>query len=73
MAGLLDLDHQRKTRELTHKGRAYLEEQFGLMGLEYVPSQANFVLVKVGDGERGLQGPAGEGSDRARDGVVPIA
>jgi histidinol-phosphate aminotransferase len=50
IAGLLDLEHQRKTRELTHEGRAYLEEQFTQMGLEYVPSQANFVLVKVGDG-----------------------
>jgi len=50
IAGLLDVDHQRKTRELTHEGRAYFEEQFALMGLEYVPSQANFVLVKVGDG-----------------------
>ena len=50
LAGLLDLDHQQKTRELTHEGRAYLEGQFAAMGLEYVPSQANFVLVKVGDG-----------------------
>jgi histidinol-phosphate aminotransferase len=50
IAGLLDLEHQRKTRELTHEGRAYLEEQFAALGLEYVPSYANFVLVKVGDG-----------------------
>ncbi|MGA3171464.1 MAG: histidinol-phosphate transaminase [Chthoniobacteraceae bacterium] len=50
LAGLLDLEHQRKTRELTREGRDYLEKQFGLMGLEYVPSYANFVLVKVGDG-----------------------
>jgi histidinol-phosphate aminotransferase len=50
MAGLLDLEHQRKTRELTHEGRAYFEEEFARMGLQYVPSQANFVMVKVGDG-----------------------
>ena len=50
IAGLQDLEHQRKTRELTHAGRAYMEQQFAHMGLEYVPSQANFVLVKVGDG-----------------------
>jgi histidinol-phosphate aminotransferase len=50
IAGLLDLEHQRKTRELTDAGRAYLEEQFGAMGLEYVPSYANFVMVNVGDG-----------------------
>ncbi|HEX4085530.1 MAG TPA: histidinol-phosphate transaminase [Chthoniobacteraceae bacterium] len=50
IAGLRDLEHQRKTREMTHEGRQYLERQFASMGLEYVPSQANFVLVKVGDG-----------------------
>ena len=55
IAGLLDLDHQRKTRELTHEGRAYLEEQFSQMGLEYVPSHANFVMVKVGDGDQVFQ------------------
>ena len=27
-----------------------LQAQFGEMGLEYIPSYANFVLVKVGDG-----------------------
>ena len=50
IAGLLDVEHQRRTRELTGEGRAYFEDQFARMGLEYVPSQANFVLVKVGDG-----------------------
>jgi histidinol-phosphate aminotransferase len=50
IAGLQDLEHQRKTRELTHGGRAYLEQEFAGMGLEYVPSHANFVMVKVGDG-----------------------
>jgi len=50
LAGLLDEEHMRKTRELTHKGLAYLEKEFAAMGLEYVPSVANFVLVNVGDG-----------------------
>ena len=50
LAGLLDEEHMRKTRELTHEGLAYLEKEFAAMGLEYVPSAANFVLVKVGDG-----------------------
>jgi histidinol-phosphate aminotransferase len=51
LAGLLDEDHMRKTRELTHEGRDYFEKEFTAMGLEYVPSVANFVLVKVGDGK----------------------
>ena len=36
---------------MTDEGRALLESTFAEMGLEYVPSSANFVLVKVGDGD----------------------
>lgn len=50
LAGLLDDEHQTKTRDLTIAGRDWLQEQFGKLGLEYVPSHANFVLVKVGNG-----------------------
>lgn len=50
LAGLLDDDHQAKTKAITDEGRTYLQDQFAAMGLEYVPSYANFVLVKVGDG-----------------------
>ena len=50
LAGLLDEEHQAKTKAVTDEGRAYLQDQFAAMGLEYVPSYANFVLVKVGDG-----------------------
>jgi histidinol-phosphate aminotransferase len=49
LAGLLDDEHQRKTREITIEGRDFLQREFGAMGLEYVPSFANFILVKVGD------------------------
>ncbi|MFT4549276.1 MAG: histidinol-phosphate aminotransferase [Verrucomicrobiales bacterium] len=51
LAGLLDQDHQDKTKALTDEGRAFFEKTFTEMGLEYVPSFANFVLVKVGDGD----------------------
>lgn len=51
LAGLNDLEHMRRTRELTNEGRAYFEEEFAKMGLEFVPSVANFVLVRVGDGD----------------------
>jgi histidinol-phosphate aminotransferase len=51
LAGLADEDHMRRTRELTHEGRAYLEAEFTAMGLTFVPSAANFVLVHVGDGD----------------------
>ena len=50
LAGLLDQEHQDKTKRITDEGRNYLQAEFGKMGLEYIPSFANFVLVKVGDG-----------------------
>jgi histidinol-phosphate aminotransferase len=55
LAGLLDDEHQRKTREITIEGREYLQHEFAAMGLEFVPSLANFVLVKVGDGKAVFQ------------------
>lgn len=51
LAGLLDDEHQNATRELTHEGREYLQRSFANLGLKFVPSHANFVLVKVGDGK----------------------
>ena len=50
LAGLLDEEHQQKTREITWQGRDLLQTAFAALGLEFVPSHANFVLVKVGDG-----------------------
>ena len=55
LAGLKDEEHQRKTRELTTAGRNLLQAEFGKLGLEYVPSFANFVLVKVGSGKATFQ------------------
>ena len=51
VAGLLDEEHQRATRELNKEGRNYLQRCFASLGLKYVPSYGNFVLVKVGDGK----------------------
>ncbi len=55
LAGLLDEEHQETTRRITFEGRDYLESEFQKLGLEYVPSEANFVLVKVGDGAKAFQ------------------
>lgn len=52
LAALDDGDHLVATRENNRRGRDYLEATFRSLGLEYVPSAANFVLVKVGDGAR---------------------
>jgi histidinol-phosphate aminotransferase len=51
LAGLEDEEHQEKTRAMNRVGLAFYADAFKEMGLEYVPSFANFVLVKVGDGD----------------------
>jgi histidinol-phosphate aminotransferase len=55
VAGIHDEEYMQKTRELTREGREYLESEFSSMGLEFVPSAANFVLVRVGDGDNVFQ------------------
>jgi histidinol-phosphate aminotransferase len=52
LAGLADDKHRRETKRITDEGRAYLQDQFRAMNLQFVPSAANFVLVKVGDGAK---------------------
>lgn len=51
IAGLADEEHQQRTRDLNDEGLPFLHSAFDEMGLEYVPSVANFVLVRVGDGD----------------------
>ncbi len=51
LASLLDDEHQEKTKQNNAEGRDYLQKTFESLGLQFVPSQANFVLVKVGDGD----------------------
>jgi histidinol-phosphate aminotransferase len=50
LAALGDPEHIAATVENNRVGREVLEAGFRELGLEYVPSHANFVLVNVGDG-----------------------
>ena len=50
LAALDDTEHMRRTRENNFAGLRFFEESFSRAGLEYVPSFANFILVKVGRG-----------------------
>lgn len=52
IAALSDEARVKKIRALNLKGIKFLEGNFNKMKLEYVPSKANFVLVKVGDGAK---------------------
>jgi histidinol-phosphate aminotransferase len=47
-AALTDTEFLENTRELVHTGRAFLEEGLQRLGLTYVPSQANFILIYLG-------------------------
>jgi histidinol-phosphate aminotransferase len=51
LAALTDEAHQAESKRITDEGRRYLEQEFTVMGRPFVPSVANFVLVKVGDGK----------------------
>lgn len=46
---LSDQDFLRQTFEINRAGREQLSQAFADLGLDYVPSRANFVLVRVGD------------------------
>jgi histidinol-phosphate aminotransferase len=50
LASLDDSLHVKKIRKLNDVGIKYLEESFSKMDLPFVPSKANFVMVKVGEG-----------------------
>ena len=52
LAALDDPDHLAATRANNRQGLEYLHTAFAQMGVEHVPSHANFVMVRVGDGSR---------------------
>ena len=52
VAALDDEEHVLRTLAVNREGMAYLGRAFAALGIEYVPSVANFVLVRVADGTR---------------------
>ena len=52
LAALDDSEHVDRTRANNFGGRQYLEGELRKLKLMFVPSFANFVLVKVGDGQK---------------------
>jgi histidinol-phosphate aminotransferase len=52
LAALDDDEHVERTRLCNRQGREYLQAEFQRLGLEFVPSWANFLLVRVGNGAR---------------------
>lgn len=52
LAALEDAEHVRRTVENNAAGMRFYEQAFREMGLEWIPSQGNFILVKVGQGKK---------------------
>jgi histidinol-phosphate aminotransferase len=52
LAALDDVEHLRKTRANNTLGLEFFYRAFRDLKLEYVPSSANFILVRVGEGQR---------------------
>ena len=52
LAALEDEAHVQKTKSNNARGLKFYARAFRKLGLEFVPSFANFVLVRVGDGQR---------------------
>jgi histidinol-phosphate aminotransferase len=48
LAAIDDREHVEKCREINRLGKQYLYKKFEEMGLSYVPSEANFILLDVG-------------------------
>lgn len=51
LAALDDREHVRRSLETNRQGLQYLTAEFARLGIEYVPSHANFILLRVGKGE----------------------
>lgn len=60
-AALDDDLHVARTRGMVSRGLRYLGAEFERMGLPYVPSSANFILVEVGAGRRVFEALEREG------------
>jgi len=50
LAALDDAGHVEATRKVNREGMAYLKRECDRLGLQWVPSWANFLLVQVGSG-----------------------
>jgi histidinol-phosphate aminotransferase len=52
LAALDDTAHAERTRRINSRGLKLYARAFRKLGLEFIPSSANFVLVRVGDGQK---------------------
>ena len=55
LAALEDAEHVERSLEVNRQGLEFLRKEFARLCLEFVPSQANFILVRVGRGQEVFQ------------------
>jgi len=55
LAALDDDEHVRRSLAVNRQGLDYLQKELTRLGLEFVPSSANFILVRVGRGQEVFQ------------------
>ncbi|MDX1679717.1 MAG: histidinol-phosphate transaminase [Akkermansiaceae bacterium] len=55
LAALGDDDHMQQTRQVNREGLEFLTQAMKERGIEYVPSHANFLLLKCGRGDEVFQ------------------
>ncbi len=51
LAALDDVEHVGRSRENNFQGLQFWERELNALGLKYIPSAANFILVQTGNGE----------------------
>jgi len=69
LAALDDADHVGRSLEVNRSGMRYLEGELKKLALEFVPSSANFIMVRVGNGQEVFKRLLGQGVIvRAMDG-----
>jgi histidinol-phosphate aminotransferase len=56
LAALDDEEHITRTKRNNSDGLRFFEKAFAELRLDFVPSAANFILVKVGDGSKVVAG-----------------
>lgn len=60
-AALEDVEHVERTIAVNAEGREYLVYELSAMGLPFVPTQGNFIMVEVGDGAKTYEALLREG------------
>ena len=67
-AAVDDTEHLRRSIEVNRQGLALLAEGLAALGVEWVPSQANFILVRTGQVSRVYEGLLRRGGHRTAGG-----